>query len=154
MIAVVPPRILRLMMKASLLLAVVLATLLIAASPAEDTNEVTRITEHSGDRKSLHTVVPVYPKRALRDRIQGDVEVCFDVDRDGRTSRIAVRRSSNKVFEKVAREAVQRSTYVAVPADLALSGIKTCRTFRFRLDPEAVSESEADPDDESGGSEP
>jgi len=154
MIAVVPPRIMRLTMKASPLLVALLATLPIAASPAEDTAAVTPITELGGDRKSLHTVVPVYPKRALRDRIQGDVEVCFDVDRDGRTSRIAVRRSSNKVFEKVARDAVKQSTYVAVSDDVTLSGIKTCRTFRFRLDPEAVSESEAGADDESGGSEP
>jgi TonB family protein len=92
----------------------------------------------------------VYPQRALRDRIQGDVEVCFDVNREGDTSRIAVRRSSNRIFEKAAIQAVRQSKYVAVPANLTLSGIKTCRTFRFRLDPVTVTDS----GDELAGAEP
>jgi TonB family protein len=116
-----------------------LAMLWLAAAPAEEA--VSPGSEHSGDRKPRHTVVPVYPQRALRDRIQGDVEVCFEVNREGDTSRIAVRRSSNRIFEKAAIQAVRQSKYVAVPANLALSGIKTCRTFRFRLDPVTVTDS-------------
>ncbi|NJN48128.1 MAG: TonB family protein [Candidatus Competibacteraceae bacterium] len=85
---------------------------------------------------------------------RGDVEVCFDVDRDGKTSRIAVRRSSNQVFERAAIRAVRQSTYVKVPAEVVLSGIKTCRTFRFRLDPAVVTDLDAGPAEESGDAKP
>jgi TonB family protein len=132
------------MMKASGILGVMSMLLLGVAVPAEEAVDVTYGSEHAGDRKPRHTVVPAYPQHALRDRIQGDVEVCFEVNREGDTSRIAVRRSSNKIFEKPAIRAVRESKYVPVPANLALSGIKTCRTFRFRLDPVAVTDSDED----------
>lgn len=127
---------------------------LITAALADDTADVAPFTELGSERKSLHTVVPVYPNSALRDRIEGDVEVCFDVDRDGKTSRIAVRRSSNQVFERAAIRAVRQSTYVKVPAEVVLSGIKTCRTFRFRLDPAVVTDLDAGAAEESGDGKP
>lgn len=91
-----------------------------------------------GERQPLHTVVPVYPEKARRARVEGEVEVCFEVNREGRTSRVAVRRSTNRVFEKPARDAVRASTYRPLPKDEQLSGIKTCRTFRFHLAPVTV----------------
>jgi len=121
-----------------------LTTLFGAVVLAQDEADVTYMPNDSGDRKPLHTVVPVYPRRALRDRIQGEVEVCFNVDHEGRTSRIAVRRSSNRQFENPAIVAVRASRYVALPADYVLSGIKTCRTFRFLLDPVAITDPSAD----------
>jgi len=108
-----------------------LALLLVVHARAEETVPA---VEANSDRKPLLTVVPAYPKRALRDRIEGDVEVCFNVDRSGRTSRIAVRRSSNRMFESAAKQAVRRSTYAPLPENQIMSGIKTCRTFQFRLD--------------------
>ena len=87
------------------------------------------------ERVPLFTTVPKYPKLALRDRIEGEVEVCFDVDRAGRPSRIAVRRSTHRLFEKPSIRAVRASRYEPVPRDQALSGIKTCRTFTFSLQP-------------------
>ena len=90
------------------------------------------------DRKPLQTVVPVYPKRALQERLEGQVEVCFEVDREGRTSRIAVRHSSNRIFEKPSIQAVRASSYQPLEEGETLSGIKTCRTFRFALDPVAI----------------
>ncbi|MDH5305053.1 MAG: energy transducer TonB [Gammaproteobacteria bacterium] len=120
-----------------------LATILLTAALAEDTADLAEFTNFSGARKSLHTVVPAYPRSALRDRIEGDVEVCFDVNRDGKTSRISVRRSSNRVFERPAMQAVRQSTYVKLPVDAELSGIKTCRTFRFRLDPVGITDLDA-----------
>ncbi len=92
--------------------------------PADDT-----------ERKPLHTVVPVYPEKARRARVEGEVEVCFEVDREGKTRKIAVRRSTNQVFERPARDAVRASTYRPLKDDEKLSGIKTCRTFRFTLEP-------------------
>jgi TonB family protein len=115
---------------------------LVAASTAfaQEGSEVTHLMDDSGDRKPLQTMVPVYPQRALEDRIQGEVEVCFNVDREGRTSRIAVRHSSNRIFEKPALLAIRASSYTPLPAGKPLSGIKTCRTFRFLLDPVAITD--------------
>lgn len=105
---------------------------------ASEDNDVTHLLDPAGDRIPLQTVVPAYPERALKDRLQGQVEVCFKVDREGRTSRIAVRRSSHRIFEKPAMQAVRASSYKPLEANEILSGIKTCRTFRFRLDPVAI----------------
>ncbi len=96
------------------------------------------VTQDAGKRVPLHTVVPEYPEAARRERLEGEVEVCFNVDRDGKTRRVAVRRSSNRVFEKPAKRAVRQSTYKPLPEDVELSGIKTCRTFRFYLNPVAI----------------
>ena len=91
-----------------------------------------------GERKPLQTVVPAYPEKARRARVEGEVEVCFKVNREGKTSKVAVRRSTNRAFEKPARDAVRASTYRPLPEDEELSGIKTCRTFRFHLAPVAI----------------
>ncbi|MDH3531443.1 MAG: energy transducer TonB [Gammaproteobacteria bacterium] len=113
---------------------------LLAVSPAvsDDDTEVTHLTDDSSDRKPLQTMVPIYPERARRQRLEGEVEVCFNVDREGRTSRIAVRRSTHRLFEKPARLAVRASTYHPLPEGKKPSGIKTCRTFRFHLTPVAI----------------
>lgn len=100
---------------------------------AQDDAVVEYVPGDEGERVPLHTVVPLYPEKARRARVEGEVEVCFKVDRQGRTSRVAVRRSTNRVFEKAARDAISASTYMPLAAEQQLSGIKTCRTFRFRL---------------------
>ena len=87
------------------------------------------------DRQPLHTVVPEYPEKARRERIEGEVQVCFDITREGFPRRIAVRRSSHRYFEKAARSAVRRSTWQPIPKDRDLPAIKACRTFRFALVP-------------------
>ena len=117
---------------------VLICWLLTATGAAEDDSDVTHLTDDTGNRWPLQTIVPVYPERALAERIEGEVQVCFNVDREGRTSRIAVRRSSNRLFEKPAMLAIRGSTYAPLPQGEELSGIKTCRTFRFLLDPVAI----------------
>jgi TonB family protein len=106
-----------------------------AAEPAAS------IRDSDTERKPLFTVIPGYPKVARRDRIEGEVQVCFDITRDGRTRRIAVRKSSHRVFEKPAIRAIRASTYEPLPDDAPSTGIKTCRTFRFSLEP-VVTETE------------
>ncbi len=96
--------------------------------------EVERI-DSGTDRSPLHTVIPDYPNTARRDRIEGEVQVCFDISREGYAQRIAVRRSSNRVFEKPARKAVRKSSWTPLESHEALPGIKACRTFRFSLVP-------------------
>lgn len=105
---------------------------------ANEETQVTHLTDDAGDRQPLQTMIPVYPERARRDRLEGDVEVCFNVDREGRTSRVRVRSSTHRIFEKPSILAVRASTYKPLPDDKTLSGIKTCRTFRFRLTPVAI----------------
>ena len=107
--------------------------LLAGAVNAEEQPTVEYVPGYEGARVPLHTVVPLYPEKARRARVEGEVEVCFNVDREGNTKRVAVRRSTNRVFEKPARDAVKASTYHPLPPDQELTGIKTCRTFRFML---------------------
>lgn len=113
-------------------LAVVAAWLLTAVAVAEDGVEQ---VDSDTDRVPRHTVVPEYPAVARRDRIEGEVQVCFEISRDGHPQRIAVRRSTNRLFEKPARKAVRKSTWVPLERDEESSGIKACRTFRFSLVP-------------------
>lgn len=87
------------------------------------------------DRIPRVTVIPDYPKVARRDRIEGEVQVCFEITRKGRTRRIAVRKSTHRIFEKPAIRAVRESTYEPLSEDVVMSGIKSCRTFRFTLQP-------------------
>lgn len=94
----------------------------------------------TGRRMPLHTVIPPYPDKARRARVEGEVQVCFDVDREGKTHWVRVRKSTNRVFEKPSRDAVRASTYRRLHDDQRLSGIKTCRTFRFYLSPVAAIE--------------
>jgi protein TonB len=110
---------------------------------AAQTDPVVEFVPHDdSERTPLYTVVPAYPEEARRARVEGEVQVCFKVGRDGRTSRVAVRRSTNRVFEKPARDAVRLSTYKPLADDQKLSGIKSCRTFRFFLSPVAIEEIE------------
>ena len=86
------------------------------------------------ERVPAQTVIPKYPPDARRDRIEGEVEVCFNVDRKGRPKRIAVRSSTHRVFEKPAIRAVRASRYVPLERSQPVPTIKTCRTFTFSLE--------------------
>jgi TonB family protein len=117
-----------------------IAGLLLMASfvLADDEVTVQPKLADAGNRVPLQTVVPQYPEKARRARVEGEVEVCFNVDREGRTNRVSVRRSTNRAFEKPSRDAIKQSTYKPLPKGKELSGIKTCRTFRFYLNPVAI----------------
>jgi TonB family protein len=126
------------MNKPACLLLTLAALIVCLAAGADDVVRVVPAPGSSNDRMPLHTVVPKYPESARRARLEGEVEVCFNVDHFGKTSRVAVRNSTNRVFEKPARDAVKNSTYHPLPDGQKLSGIKTCRTFRFLLTPVAI----------------
>lgn len=113
-------------------------TLFVSVAAAQDDASVTHLTDLQGDRKPLNTVVPIYPEKARRQRLEGEVEVCFHVDRDGQTSRVRVRNSTHRIFEKSAILAARASTFAPLAADKRVAGIKTCRTFRYRLLPVAI----------------
>jgi TonB family protein len=113
-------------------LAWLLALALVAPSVAQD--NVERVDSET-DRKPLQTMVPDYPEAARRDRVEGEVQVCFDISRRGYPRHVAIRRSTHKVFERPALKAVRQSTWHPVEGGKELSGIKSCRTFRFYLTP-------------------
>lgn len=101
---------------------------------ASDEPLVRHLAEQANKRMPTSTVAPVYPPIARRDRVEGEVQVCFNVDRKGRPYRIAVRRSTNRIFEKPSMRAVRASRYAPVPDEQEVPAIKTCRTFQFRLE--------------------
>jgi TonB family protein len=125
-------------MQSLALLALLSLLILRAVAFAQENATVTAVPDDTGERKPLLTVVPLYPEKARRARVEGEVQVCFNVSRQGRTSRVAVRNSTNRVFEKPSRDAIKASTYRPLAADKTLSGIKTCRTFKFHLTPVAI----------------
>ncbi|MEM8817536.1 MAG: energy transducer TonB [Pseudomonadota bacterium] len=110
-----------------------LLLLLAAEAPASD-DKVTA-AHLNLERKPVNTVIPAYPEKARRDRVEGDVLVCYHIDRGGKPRGIGVRRSSHRVFERPAIRAVKQSRYAPLAPEQAPSPAKTCRTFRFRLNP-------------------
>ena len=112
--------------------------ILLAAGGSADEPRVTHLEDSAHERVPLNTVAPAYPSVARRERIEGDVQVCFKVDRAGRPYRIAVRTSTDRVFEKPAIRAIRASRYQPIPEGRPVPAIKTCRTFRFRLESAAA----------------
>lgn len=96
---------------------------------------LTRFIDHGSDRVATHTIVPDYPHIARRDRIEGEVKVCYQIDKKGRPYRVAVRNSTHRIFERGSLRAVKASRYLPLKKGEQRSGIKTCRTFRFELTP-------------------
>lgn len=117
--------------------------LFLQTSAAEENPVLARVIDSSSNRIPAHTVAPEYPRKARRDRIEGRVQVCFDVDRQGRPRRIAVRNSSHRAFEKPSIKAVRASSFRPLRKEEPLIGIKSCRTFVFLLEP--ASEEANDP---------
>lgn len=112
-----------------------LIALLATATSATEQAPTRPAGDFDGDRVPKLTVVPEYPQSARRDRVEGEVQVCFNINRAGKTRRLSVRNSTHRVFEKSALKAVRNSTYAPLPKDAVVPGIKYCRTFRFFLEP-------------------
>ncbi len=135
------------MTQTRLLLFVFVATAAVVAD--DEVPLVAHVIDSSTDRNPLQTVAPEYPRKARRDRIEGEVQVCFDVDRTGRTRRIAVRNSTHRAFEKPSIKAVRVSTFRPIGKDEPLPAIKSCRTFIFSLEP-SEQEDDAETNVDSG----
>ena len=87
-----------------LLLLLPLAATVLAA---DEEPPLARVIDNTSVRIPAHTVAPQYPRKARRDRIEGEVQVCFHVDKKGRPRRIAVRRSTNRAFERPSIKALE-----------------------------------------------
>jgi len=116
----------------------ILAVLMVSVSVfAADDDEpiVARIVDSGSDRVPQLTVAPNYPRKARRDRIEGEVQVCFEINRAGRTQQISVRSSTNRAFERPSINAVRASSFRPLAKDETAPSIKYCRTFIFALEP-------------------
>lgn len=116
------------------MVAVVALVFFCVTAAAQDTT-IARFVDEGGDRVPTQTVVPAYPSDARRDRVEGEVKVCFQIDRKGRPYRVAVRDSTHRIFERPAMRAIKGSRYLPLESGKKSSGIKTCRTFIFELEP-------------------
>jgi TonB family protein len=96
--------------------------------------------DSSTDRAPALTAFPTYPSIARRDRIEGEATVCFKIKANGKISKVAIQSSTHKIFSRPALRAMKKSTFEPLAPGQVLSSERTCRTYRFRLDPIVVSE--------------
>lgn len=120
---------------AAILVAGSLAVTAVAAPGQESGKGVTHFIDTSTDRVPALTAFPKYPSVARRDRIEGEATVCFKIKANGRISRPVVSDYSHKIFSRPALRAMKKSTFVPLGPGQILRTARTCRTFRFRLEP-------------------
>ena len=104
----------------------------------EDGAVVTHLFDTSTNRVPFVTAFPKYPSVARRDRIEGEATVCFKIKTNGKISRPSMRNSSHKIFVRPTLRAIKKSTFEPLGPNQILATAKTCRTYRFRLEPVAV----------------
>ena len=107
-------------------------------SPGGEESDITHFWDSSRDRTPALTAFPKYPSIARRDRIEGEATVCFNIRVDGQISRPVVARYTHKIFSKPALRAIRQSTFEPLTPGQALRTARTCRTYRFRLEPLVV----------------
>ena len=115
-----------------------LTTGLLLASLAmaqQQSTSVTHFLDSNTDRVPLLTAFPPYPSIARRDRIQGEATVCFKIKQDGRITRAKLKVSTHRIFRRPVLRAIKKSTFEPLAPNQVLATARTCRTFRFRLEP-------------------
>ena len=118
--------------------AVIAGTLLAACAlpaGAQQTTTVTHFMDSNTDRVPLLTAFPTYPSIARRDRIEGHATVCFMIRKDGRIRKVEVKKASHRIFRRPALRAIKKSTFEPLAPNQVLATAKTCRTYRFKLEP-------------------
>lgn len=114
------------------------------AAAAQETTQVTHYIDTSTERVPALTAFPKYPRVARRDRIEGEATVCFKIRADGRISRAVVTESTHRIFSKPALRAIKKSSFEPLGPGQVLDSARTCRTYRFRLDPILVDNRDTD----------
>ncbi len=112
--------------------------LLLVVTPLAATAQsdgVTHFIDTSTDRIPALTAFPKYPSVARRDRIQGEATVCFKIKANGRISRPVVTDYTHRIFSRPALRAIKKSTFEPLAPNQILRTARTCRTYRFRLEP-------------------
>ncbi len=112
--------------------------LTVSVALADDQQVVSRTAhfiDSSSDRTPAKTAFPTYPKIARRDRIEGDATICFRIDIDGRVKSAKVQSYTHRIFRRPALRAMKDSSFEPLGPDELFSTARTCRTYRFRLEP-------------------
>ena len=104
----------------------------------EDGISVVHFLDSNTDRVPLLTAFPSYPSIARRDRIQGEATVCFMIQQDGRIRRAKLKNYTHRIFRKPVLKAIKRSTFEPLSPNQVFATARTCRTYRFRLEPVLV----------------
>ena len=119
---------------AGLLCVLLLASASIALAQTVDAR-ISFERDASADRQPEKTEFPTYPSIARRDRIEGEATVCFKIDARGKVKRASVTKYTHKIFRKPSLRAIRNSSFEPLRPDQVLAKTKSCRTFRFRLEP-------------------
>ena len=106
-----------------------------AGSAQTRSSSVRHFTDTNTDRVPALTAFPKYPSVARRDRIEGEATVCFKIRANGKISRAVVTDKTHKIFSKPALRAIRKSSFEPIGPGQILATARTCRTYRFRLDP-------------------
>jgi len=102
---------------------------------SQESTSVTHFLDSNTDRVPLLTAFPSYPSIARRDRIQGQATVCFMIKQDGRITRVRLKETTHRIFRRPALKAIKKSSFEELAPNQILATAKTCRTYRFRLEP-------------------
>jgi TonB family protein len=103
---------------------------------------VYHLTDSSTDRTPSMTSFPTYPRIARRDRIEGDATVCFKIGTDGTIRSIRVKSYTDRIFRRPVLRAIKNSSFEPLKPHEVYSSSRTCRTYRFRLEPVVYANSE------------
>lgn len=96
---------------------------------------VRHFTDTNTNRVPALTAFPKYPSVARRDRIEGEATVCFKIRANGKISRAVVTDKTHRIFSKPALRAIRKSSFEPIGPGQILATARTCRIYRFRLDP-------------------
>ena len=110
----------------------------------EGSGVIRHFIDTSTDRVPALTAFPKYPSVARRDRIEGEATVCFKIRANGRISRPVVTDYSHRIFSKPSLRAIKKSTFEPLGPGQLLKTSRTCRTYRFRLEPVLAENGEDD----------
>ncbi len=87
------------------------------------------------EHRLISTATPEYPLSAVRDRIEGAVDVAFTITRDGKVRDVQVLQSEPaRVFDRAAVDAVKRWRFDPRIEDGVAVDYRTRTRLRFRLD--------------------
>lgn len=109
----------------------------------DDGPTVRHFFDSNTDRIPALTAFPKYPSIGRRDRIEGQATVCFKIRANGKISRAVVIDKSHRIFSKPSLRAMRKSSFEPIGPAQVLATARTCRTFRFRLNPVLTAKTEA-----------
>ena len=109
---------------------------------AESPIRQSHFMDSSNDRTPAVTAFPSYPRIARRDRIEGEAIVCFKIGLDGRIRGVRVKSYTDRIFRRPALRAIKESSFEPLRPHEIFSTARTCRTYRFRLEPVELDEAE------------